>query len=254
VRRLQRERRRQQARGRRPAGLARADRARRGGTWWYNRTAAPEVNLDAFGDPWLDEIRAAYADLGREVWVLDVTSDLDVPVMVALSRRTDGGRENIMLGFGAHLDPRIALRRALTELNQLMPAALGTDADGRISTEDPDLARWWSNATMANQPYLRPDPAVPPRGPRDYRYLPSQDLLEDVAAVQAGFEARGLEVLVLDQSRPDVGLPVVKVIVPGMRPFWARFGPGRLFDVPVSLGRLACPTPYEELNPIPMFL
>jgi ribosomal protein S12 methylthiotransferase accessory factor len=78
--------------------------------------------------------------------------------------------------------------------------------------------------------------------------------LEDVAAIQAGFESRGMEVLVLDQTRPDVGLPVVKVIVPGMRHFWARLGPGRLYDVPVQLGRLATPTLYEELNPIPMFL
>jgi ribosomal protein S12 methylthiotransferase accessory factor len=47
---------------------------------------------------------------------------------------------------------------------------------------------------------------------------------------------------------------VVKVIVPGMRSFWARYAPGRLFDVPVRLGRLARPTPYDELNPIPLFL
>ena len=31
---------------------------------------------------------------------------------------------------------------------------------------------------------------------------------------------RGLEVLVLDQARGDVGLPVVKVIIPGLRHFW----------------------------------
>jgi ribosomal protein S12 methylthiotransferase accessory factor len=47
---------------------------------------------------------------------------------------------------------------------------------------------------------------------------------------------------------------VAKVIVPGMRHFWSRLAPGRLYDVPVALGRLSSPTPYEELNPIPMFL
>ncbi|HEV8560979.1 MAG TPA: TOMM precursor leader peptide-binding protein [Actinophytocola sp.] len=222
--------------------------------WWYNRTRAPEVDLDAFRDPWVDELREAYAGLGREVWVLDVTSDLDVPVMVAMSRLTDREPENIMLGFGAHLDARVALRRALTELNQMMPQALATGPDGRIPTDDPDAARWWWHATIANQPYLVPDPGQRRRGPQDYNYTPSRDLLEDVAAVQAGFETRGMELLVLDQTRPDVGLPVAKVIVPGMRHFWARLGPGRLYDVPVALGRLIRPTGYEELNPIPMFL
>jgi oxazoline/thiazoline synthase len=38
---------------------------------------------------------------------------------------------------------------------------------------------------------------------------------------------------------------VVKVVVPGLRSFWARFAPGRLYDVPVRLGRLPSPTTYE---------
>jgi len=44
------------------------------------------------------------------------------------------------------------------------------------------------------------------------------------------------------------------VIVPGLRHFWARFAPGRLYDVPVQLGWLPQPLAEEELNPIPMFL
>jgi ribosomal protein S12 methylthiotransferase accessory factor len=60
--------------------------------------------------------------------------------------------------------------------------------------------------------------------------------------------------MVLDQTRPDVNMPVVKVIVPGLRHFWPRFAPGRLFDVPVRLGRLSEKTAYEDLNPIPLYV
>ena len=70
----------------------------------------------------------------------------------------------------------------------------------------------------------------------------------------AMLERRGHEVLVLDQTRPDIGLPVAKVIVPGLRHFWARFAPGRLYDAPVELGWIAKPTPEDRLNPIPMFV
>jgi ribosomal protein S12 methylthiotransferase accessory factor len=49
-------------------------------------------------------------------------------------------------------------------------------------------------------------------------------------------------------------VPVCKVIVPGLRHFWARFAPGRLYDVPVRLGWLDAPTPEDGLNPTPMFL
>ena len=55
--------------------------------------------------------------------------------------------------------------------------------------------------------------------------------------------------LVLDQTRTDVGLPVVKVIIPGMRSFWARFGPGRLYTVPVELEWLGESREETELNP-----
>jgi ribosomal protein S12 methylthiotransferase accessory factor len=210
--------------------------------WWYNRTSPPPVELT--GDPWIDEVRSVHAGLGREVWALDLTSDLGVPVVAALSRKVSGDRDDVMMGFGAHLDPAMAARRALTELNQMMPAVLEDDTG-----DDPDLRHWLTTATVANQPYLRPSGS-----PVDHAYTDSGDLLTDVLDVRARLEKAGLEVFVLDQTRPDIGLPVVKVIVPGLRGFWRRFAPGRLFDVPVRLGRLASPTPYEELNPMPMFL
>jgi ribosomal protein S12 methylthiotransferase accessory factor len=155
-----------------------------------------------------------------------------------------------MFGFGAHLDPATALRRALTELNQLLPAALTEES----TWDDSDTRRWFAHATVANQPYLAPGPAQPQREPTDYEYTYMPDLADDLRSVRTRLEAAGLEVLVLDQTRPDIGLPVAKVIVPGMRGFWARFAPGRLYDVPVRLGRLATPTTYDDLNPLPLFL
>jgi bacteriocin biosynthesis cyclodehydratase domain-containing protein len=218
--------------------------------WWYNRTRQPGVDLDAFADPWINELRDVYADLNRAVWVLDVTADSGIPTLVALSRRIDGGSEDIMFGFGSHLDPRVALRRALTEMNQLMPVVV----DGSYGWTEPEPVNWWQNATIANQPYLIPDQGIRARVPSDYHYQPTPDLLDDVAMVRGRVESLGLEVLVLDQTRPDIGLPVVKVVVPGMRTFWARYAPGRLFDVPVRLGWLPKPTRYQDLNPTPLFI
>jgi ribosomal protein S12 methylthiotransferase accessory factor len=63
-----------------------------------------------------------------------------------------------------------------------------------------------------------------------------------------------MEMIVLDQTRPEIGLPVVKVIVPGLRHFWAWFAPGRLYDVPVQLSWVPRPVAEEDLNPTPMFL
>lgn len=223
--------------------------------WWYNRTRHPAVALSSFDDPWIADLRDAYARIGREFWVLDVSSDLGVPVMAAVSRRADKPAEDLMLGFGAHLDPAVALRRALTELGQLLPAVVDARPDGTgYRAAEPHIRSWWQTATTANQPYLWPDERQPPRRRGDYAYTARTDLRDDLEHLVALAAGHGLEVLVVDQTRPDIGLPVVKVVVPGLRHFWARFAPGRLYDVPVRLGRLATPTPYAGLNPIPLFL
>ena len=221
--------------------------------WWYNRTRHPALDLDAFEDVRLRELRDMYATLHREVWALDITSDVGVPTVVALSRRVDQPREEILFGFGSDPDPRVALSRAVNEMNQLLPAVL---EPGEVGREGPgaETAHWWRTATLANQPYLRPDPNAAPLMPTDFGRPPPADALERVERIRARLEQLGLEMLVLDLTRPDIGLPVAKVLVPGLRPFWARFAPGRLFDVPVRLGRLTGPTPHDELNPIPIFL
>jgi ribosomal protein S12 methylthiotransferase accessory factor len=87
-----------------------------------------------------------------------------------------------------------------------------------------------------------------------YDYSCTDDVTDDIRQCQQRIERAGLEMLILDQTRPEIGLPVVKVVVPGLRHFWTRFAPGRLFDVPVKLGWLQRPLTENELNPIPMFL
>ena len=200
--------------------------------WWYNRTRQPGLSLDDFTDPWLDRVRLRNADLGRELWALDLTTDLGVPVVAALSAG-EGPGSGPILGFGAHFDPRVALRRAATELCQQLAA--GPHSSRESGPHD----------------YLRPSQA-PATLPRTYPYQRCADLREDVDRAVALLRSADLELLAIDETRPDVGMPVAKVLVPGLRPIRARFAPGRLYDVPVRLGRLAQPTRYRDLNPAPL--
>jgi ribosomal protein S12 methylthiotransferase accessory factor len=213
--------------------------------WWYNRTRHPEVSLAASGDPWIMRLPADYERLGREVWALDITSDLGIPVVAAVSRCVGQPAEDVLLGFGASPDWRVALRRALLEVGQLLAAAPA--GDGENQSADPHLADWRARVTVESQPCLLPGPAGQPA-----RQPAGQSL--DVEGIRVIARAKGLDVLVVDQTRPDIGMPVAKVVVPGLRHFWPRFAPGRLFDIPVSLGRLPRPTRYADLNPIPLYV
>jgi ribosomal protein S12 methylthiotransferase accessory factor len=206
--------------------------------WWYNRIRRPGVDLASFDHPYFCALQEHYRSVGRRLWVLDITSDFGIPAFAALSLpEDDDGAGNLLLGFGAHFDPTIGVMRALTEMNQFLPSALR----GRV--------RRVTQADLDDTSFLPPADGSRTRVRNDYLWSPHDNLRQDVAACVRSTGDRGMELLVLDQTRPDVGLPVVKVVVAGMRPFWGRFAGGRLYTVPVELGWLDGPTREEEMNP-----
>src|SRR5882724_3419955 len=210
--------------------------------WWYNRLRRAEVNLSQFDDSYVRDMQTQFADAGRKLWVLDVTGDLGIPTYVAIMHWMQNGHENIEFGSGAHFDRRIALLRSLTELTQFMSIGMMGGASGEKPTLDGVRP-----LRLEDFPFLIPsdNPIVPP--------APSLEVHDNTrdqvnACVEIATRA-GYDFLVLDQTRPDVEVPVARVLVPGLRHFYRRFAPGRLYDVPVKLGLLDRPRLESELTP-----
>jgi oxazoline/thiazoline synthase len=224
--------------------------------WWYNRLKKPMVDLSSFAEPYFQQLQAYYRTLHRDLWVLDVSSDFDVVAFVAVSRRHDQKVEGIMLGFGAHLDPHIAILRALTEMNLQLPLLLPAKppCDTGALFVNPRVLSWWETARLEDHPHLAPEETAAPKRQVDYQKHGSDDFCVDVMTWVRQAEEKGLETLVVDQTRPDTGLPVVKVIVPGLRHFWPRFAPGRLYDIPVQQGWRTERLTEDQLNPQPPYL
>ncbi|MBP2638073.1 MAG: hypothetical protein H6Q72_3980 [Firmicutes bacterium] len=220
--------------------------------WWYNRLPRPRVDLASFSDPYFQELSAYYAGIGREFWLLDITADLGIPTFAAVSRQVGQQEEGIIYAFGTHLDPKVAAMRAVTEMNQMLPFALRSATDEGVQQPqcgEGHFLHWLKTATVSEHPYLGHAAQLAVKTAADYRNLASDDLLTDINFCRSLVDKLGLEMLVLDQTRPDVGMSVVKVIVPGMRHFWRRLAPGRLYDVPVKLGWLERAYREDELNP-----
>jgi bacteriocin biosynthesis cyclodehydratase domain-containing protein len=217
--------------------------------WWYNRLCLPGVDLASFAEPYFERVVAELATQGRELWVLELPTDLQVPCYAAISRRIDHACEQIVFGLGAHFDATLALSRAITEHNQFLPHVSAT------SHPPTSVAgRWYREARIETERYLAPTRAAPRRRDDHPRYDATDDLQAEILRCAQRLRASGLELLVQDHTRPDTDLCVAKVTVPGLRHFWARLGPGRLYDVPVALGLREQPTPESELNPVPMFV
>jgi ribosomal protein S12 methylthiotransferase accessory factor len=211
--------------------------------WWYNRTRQPEVDLSQFDDSYVRDLHTQLAETGRRLWVLDITNDLGVPTYVAILHWMRNGQENIEFGSGAHFDRRIALLRALTELNQFMSIGLmggGTGEKPSLDGVTPLRLEEYPFLIPNGKPEVQPDAAA---------RMPLDNTREQVEACVDIARRAGLDFLVLDQTRPDVEVPVVRVIVPGLRHFYRRFAPGRLYDIPVKLGLRDRPSLESELTP-----
>jgi ribosomal protein S12 methylthiotransferase accessory factor len=212
--------------------------------WWYNRLRRREIDLDELGDPYMRELKARFAAEGRRMWVLDITNDLGIASVVAMAHWHEDSREHFEYGSGAHFDMRIAALRAVTELNQCL--AIGGVAGGEaraadIHGDDP--------LPIRDHPYLLPDGKAEFDQAAFAKFAGLDRRAQVLACVEVA-KRQGLDFLVLDQTRPDIEVPVVRVIVPGLRHYYRRFAPGRLYDVPVKLGWLKRPVPEAELNPL----
>jgi ribosomal protein S12 methylthiotransferase accessory factor len=215
--------------------------------WWYNRLQRSSVDLDRIDDAYVRDLRQQLADTGRRLWVLDVTSDLGIPTFVSVAHWIEDSQEFIDFGSGAHFDARIALLRSLTELNQFLSIGLmGARNQSPSSEFDHDGL---PSFRLQDHAYLTPNGMCemqPGFGAKFGRL----DTRGQVAACVNLARQEGLDFLVLDQTRPDIEAAVVRVIVPGLRHFYRRFAPGRLYEVPLKLGLRKKALSENELNPL----
>jgi bacteriocin biosynthesis cyclodehydratase domain-containing protein len=203
--------------------------------WWYQRVSRPALDLACVADdPFVAVLLADYATNGWRVHVLDLTHDLGIPVYAAVARHD--ALDKYAVGFGCHLQSRIAVSRALTELNQML--------DTRADAHPP-----WDRQLLPDAPFIAPTGLTQ----QLHAHSTGDDLCQDIDVCLGRLATAGLEAMVVDKTRPDFGLAVAQVLVPGLRHFWPRFGPGRLYDVPVALGWKMYAA-EEALNPAPLFL
>jgi ribosomal protein S12 methylthiotransferase accessory factor len=217
--------------------------------WWYNRLQRAEVDLGQFDEAYIRDLKIQLAETGRRLWMLDVTSDLGIPSFVTITHWMENSQEFVEFGSGSHFDVRIAALRAMTELNQFLSIGLMGGRDPNPSSQESNDGVATPPFRLQDHPYLTPSGATVVR-PDFGSKFGSLDAREQVRACVNLAKRAGLDFLVLDQTRPDIDVPVARVIVPGLRHFYRRFAPGRLYDVPVKLGWQGRPLSESELNPL----
>jgi len=241
---------------------------------WYARLPLPRLDPESARDAELSHmVNRLYEVAGYETMLFDATVENRIPAVVAVLRNRRGNGANLVCSAGAHLDPVRAARSAVLEaaghiayLSERLEQ--NRDEIARMLEHPSEVALMEHHALLYGLPEAEERfsfllaPKAPPRsfGERFERRRPSADLTDDLKSLLATFRRLGLDVIVVDQTAPEVaelGLHVVKVLIPGMLPM--TFGHGlrrlagleRLRRVPVQLGYFSRPLTEDRLNPHP---
>lgn len=188
-------------------------------TLWYldddaGRTKATQLDLTTVDDAacraCLERLRGA--EVHCAAW--DATSDLGIPAYVCTIFDQPGLHAvGAFSGYGAHLSPSIALLRAITEAVQSRLTQISGGRDDMLPASYP---RGRDEALLAaiQEEAFHP----PPRLDFKQRKSLSTDSFEgDLTVILERLSAAFLhEAVAVDLSRPDIGVPVVKVVVPGL--------------------------------------
>lgn len=185
---------------------------------WRASTQTRRLDLATVTDPDAIEVlnRLAAAGLRTAVW--DLTSEVGVPAYGAtiLTDPRDGDWRAVGVheGAGCHRSPAVALNRALTEAAQVRLTCI---AGSRDDIHRDELARA-NDVEVAEQIWAELDeiPATE-RFPGLTEEGESLSLAEDVRWLLDRLTGAGIDqVAVVDLTLADVGVPVVKVLVPGL--------------------------------------
>ena len=134
---------------------------------------------------------------------------------------------------------------------KLIKDTLEREGKTRIDSDALALARWHDTSSMDRDTHLAPQLSGTGRYRKILKHQGSHINLT-VADCRRICSKNDLQFLVVDLTRPETGICAARVLVPGLRHFWARFAPGRLYDIPVALKRVGDKPKEEDLNPVPI--
>lgn len=190
------------------------------GRWWYGRQKGMQISVA--NDPLAAKITDNLSKRGRRLRVLNISSDLGLHTIAAISCDANGAR--LAVGFGARPALREALLSALTELMQMELKLLASRDTGFLETEaensDDVCLTDVPVEEISNELRLQTQ-----QGPQQGGTFKDQlkMCLEKLANA-------GCQVAFIDFSRSEFDVPVARAISPDLCHWKPRFGRPRLLQ------------------------
>ncbi|MDW5562547.1 MAG: YcaO-related McrA-glycine thioamidation protein [Methanomassiliicoccus sp.] len=159
-----------------------------------------------------------FTSKGVEVHLKNLTSDIGVPTIAAAADDVVMQDPALLtLGIGTHLNPEVAAIKALLEVAQ---SRLTQIHGAREDTVQGEHSRKLGYERMKRINKMWLTEGGPGVELSDLPCMDTDDIFDDLQVVRSQLNSRGLKsTVVVDLTRKDLGIPVVRVIVPGLEVF-----------------------------------
>jgi ribosomal protein S12 methylthiotransferase accessory factor len=178
--------------------------------------AARRLDMTSISDPDCLLLLEKYAKARVLPRVWEVTSEIGVPVFICdLTAEVDYGPSGLrrFRGAGCHPNRAVALARALTEAAQIRLTYVTGNRDDLNPSDYEETPPEKLGAALL-------DAASHAAVPRSFLAIPSfdtDDVADDVSWLLDQLRSAGMSrVVAVDLTRDDLGIPVARVIIPGL--------------------------------------
>ena len=174
----------------------------------------PDVDISGTEFKPVSKLVDKFERAGISLMVKDITSDTGIPTFNASSVEWvthDYGY--LAEGHGTHPDARIALLRAITEVSQTRAANIQGARDDlrkiKYGEHNTDDRRAWQFMQSTRKIKFS-----------QVKTFFNEDILDDIKLILLRLKGVGLsQAVIVDLTNPDIGVPVVRAIVPGLETF-----------------------------------
>ncbi|MBO6274002.1 MAG: YcaO-related McrA-glycine thioamidation protein [Methanobrevibacter sp.] len=174
-----------------------------------------QIDLDSIESETVNDAISKFSENDIKIKLMDFTADVNIPTIAASADDTllkDAGL--LTLGIGTHLDPEVAVLRALTEVAQ----SRATQIHGaREDTVRADFARTagYERMKRINKYYFQEEDEKIRLS--DIENRSTDSITKDIDIVLDELKSNEIEhVLYYDLTRPELNVNVVRVIIPTM--------------------------------------
>lgn len=206
---------------------------------WRNGAPMRRVDLATATSPDIEHLVGLARAAGVEVAAFDCTVDTGVPTFNVYLCDVGNPAIGLYNGYGTHLDPEVALIRAICEAAQGRLVFIAGSRDDSFGHHRRFHATFEeANASMLDLPATVDLHAFPDE---------SGDTFEaDGRTLLGKLEAIGVDrVLAVDVTHPDIGVNVFRVVVPGLEGYMLQdYTPGRRAH---AWAQSAGPAPANQL-------